>query len=128
SEEQEEELEADVVLDVGGREFPASIEQLSKLSDTLAGAFNQEFAQDQPKKVALSGISADNFDAFLKALTTNNARAITVDNVVSIRGLADRFHSPSLLKRCAEFIFRCKNMSWTEKLLMADKWNNRNLV
>ncbi|KAH7706536.1 hypothetical protein AAVH_26244, partial [Aphelenchoides avenae] len=128
SEEPEVEPEPDIILDVGGREFLASIKQLSKLSATLNDAFKQEFAPNQPKRITLRDIHASIFEVFLKALTAHDMRSITVDNVAAIRDLADRFHAPSLLKRCAQFVFQSKNVSLSEKLLMADTWNDRSLV
>ncbi|KAH7722971.1 Protein BATH-7 [Aphelenchoides avenae] len=119
-------LEANVVLEVEDREFPANISHLSSLSPVFKETLNLEFPEGEPRKVKLDGVSANDFQQFMAAISGTGT--LSAQNVNGIRELADRFDVPELLKRCSDFVCRVEDMPLLEKFQLAENWQDNQLM
>ncbi|CAO4367084.1 unnamed protein product [Caenorhabditis nigoni] len=119
---EEMDLFSDMVLKVKERKFYVSKLYLSSHSPYFATLFLENF---QESEIELNTVEPQDFQYYLEILYLETE--IDVDNVDGFLPLADKFDTPTIVKKCEKFLMEKSKLELEEKLELAEKYRMEEL-
>ncbi|KAF1766876.1 hypothetical protein GCK72_006834 [Caenorhabditis remanei] len=112
---------SDVVLVVNDEKFYVLKKFLAAHSSYFKALFLGHFQESKESEIKLTGIDADDFQNYLEGLYGEySIDEFTVEGILMV---ADMYDTPSVIRKCEQFLLKESKKSLKKKLQMAMKYH-----